>query len=76
MAQVFTRVLLKIGMRTCSKTQRYWIAHHIFNFDHNTGMLHLKMLVLMRGIQLNKIFSNLSYPVLTTTQNDEKISHF
>ena len=30
----------------------------------------------MRGIQLNKNFSHVSYPVLTTTQNDEKFSHF
>ena len=22
-------------MRTCSKTQKYWIAHNFFNFDHN-----------------------------------------
>ena len=39
-------------------------------------MLHLKTIVLMRGIQLNKNFSNLSNPVLTTTQNDTKIAHF
>ena len=30
----------------------------------------------MRGIQLNKNFSNLSYPVLTTTHNDEKLHIF
>ena len=35
-------------------------------------MLHLKMIILKRGIQLNKNFSNLSNPVLTTTQNDFK----
>ena len=34
------------------------------------------MIVLMRGIQLNKKFWNLSYPVLTTTQNDEKLHIF
>ena len=45
----------KIVMRTCSKTQKYPIAHN-FNFDRNIGMLHLKMIVLMRGIQLNKNF--------------------
>ena len=40
-------------------------------------MLHIKMMiVLMRGIKLNKNFSNLSYPVLTTSQNDKKIAHF
>ena len=59
-------------MRTCSKTQKYSIAHNFFNFDCNIGMLHLKSIVLMRGIQLNKNFSNLSSPVLTTTQNDKK----
>ena len=31
----------KIGMRTCSKTEKYWIAHNFFNFDCNIGMLHL-----------------------------------
>ena len=36
-------------------------------------MLHLKLIVLKRGIQLNKNFSHLTYPVLTTTQNDEKL---
>ena len=46
----------KIVMRTCSKTQKYLIAHNFFNFDCNIGMLHLKMIVLMRGIQLNKNF--------------------
>ena len=61
----------KIGMRTCSKTQEYWIAHNFFNFDRNIGMLHLVSIVLMRGIQVKKNFSNLSYPVLTTTQNNE-----
>ena len=60
----------------CSKTQKYSIAHNFFNFDHNIGMLHLKMIVLMRGIQLNKNFWNLSYPVLTTTQNYEKLHIF
>ena len=34
------------------------------------------MIVLMRGIQLNKNFSNLSNPVLTTTQNDKKLHIF
>ena len=36
-------------------------------------MLHLVSIVLMRGIQLKKNFSNWSYQVLTTTQNDEKL---
>ena len=63
----------KIGMRTCSKTQKYSIAHNFFNFYHNIGMLHLKLIVLKRGIQLTKHFSHLTYPVLTTTQNDEKL---
>ena len=39
-------------------------------------MLHLKMIVLMRGIQLNTNFSNLSNPVLTTTQNEKKLHIF
>ena len=43
-------------MRTCNKTQKYLIAHNFFNFDRNIGMLHLEMIVLMRGIQLNKYF--------------------
>ena len=68
--------LWKIGMRTCSKTWKYLIAHNFFNFDHNIGMLHLKMIVLMRGIQLNKNFSHSSYPVLTTIQNDKKFHIF
>ena len=63
-------------MRTCSKTQKYWIAHNFFNFDCNIGMLHLISIVLMRGIQVKKNFSNLSYPVLTTIQNDEKLHIF
>ena len=69
-------------MRTCSKTQKYWIAHN-FNFDCNIGnmamlqsKLHLILIVLMRGIQVKKNFSNLSYPVLTTTQNNEKLHIF
>ena len=41
-------------MRTCSKTQKYWIAHNLFNFDCNIGMLHLISIILMRGIQLKK----------------------
>ena len=44
----------KIGMRTCSKTQKYSIAHNFFNFDRNIGMLHLVSIILMRGIQLKK----------------------
>ena len=66
----------KIGMRTCSKTQKYSIAHNFFSFDRSIGMLHLVSIVLMRGIQLKKNFSNWSYPVLTTTQNDEKLHIF
>ena len=45
-------------------------------FVRNIGMLHLVSIVLMRGIQLKKNFSNWSYPVLTTTQNDEKLHIF
>ena len=60
-------------MRTCSKSQKYSIAHNFFNFDHNIGMLHLKLIVLKRGIQLNKNILHLTYPVLTTTQNDKKL---
>ena len=63
-------------MRTCNRTQKYSNAHNFLNFDSNIGMLHLKMIVLMRGIQLNKYFSNLSYPVLTTTQNNKKLHIF
>ena len=63
-------------MRTCSKTQKYWIAHNFFNFDRNIAMLHLILIVLMRGMQLKKNFSNLRYPVLTTTQNDDKLDIF
>ena len=63
-------------MRTCSKTQKYSIAHNFFSFVRNIGMLHLVSIVLMRGIQLKKNFSNWSYPVLTTTQNDEKLHIF
>ena len=66
----------KIRMRICSKTQKYWIAHNFFNFDRKIGMLHLVLIVLMRGIQVKKNFSNLSYPVLTTTQNDDKLHIF
>ena len=39
-------------------------------------MLHLKTIVLMRGIQLNENFSNFIYPVLTITQNEEKLHIF
>ena len=60
----------KIRMRICSKTQKYWIAHNFFNFDRKIGMLHLVLIVLMRGIQVKKNFSNWSYPVLTTIQNE------
>ena len=60
-------------MRTCSKTQKYSVAHNFFNVDRNIGMLHLKSIVLKRGIQLNKNFSHLTYPVLIGTQNDEKL---
>ena len=63
-------------MRMCNKTQKYSNAHNFFNFDSNIGMLHLEMIILMRGIQLNKNFLNLSYPVLATTQNDKKTAHF
>ena len=49
------------------------MSHNFFNFDHNIGMLNLKLIVLKRGIQLNKNFSHLTYPVLITTQNDEKL---
>ena len=50
------------------------IAHNFFDFDHNIGILYLKTIVLMRLIELTKNFLKefLSYPVLTTTQNDEK----
>ena len=38
------------------QTQKYLSAHNFLNFDHNIGMLHLKMIALMREIQLNKNF--------------------
>ena len=63
-------------MRTCSKTQRYLIVHNFFDFDRNISILHLIMTVLVIEIQLNKNLWNLSYPVLTTTQNDEKLHIF
>ena len=66
----------KIVKRTWSKTEKYWIAHNFFTFDRNIGMLHLKTIVLMREIQLNKNFWNLSYPVLITTQNDKNLHIF
>ena len=56
-------------MRTCSKTQKYWIAHTFFTFDRNIGMLHLILIVLMRGNQLKKNFSNYSY---TSSHNYSK----
>ena len=65
-----------IVMRTCNKTQKYLIAYNFFNFDRNIGMLYLKIILLKRGIQLNKNFWSLSYPVLTTTQNDKKLHIF
>ena len=37
---------------------------NFFNFNHNIGMLHVKILILISGIELNNNFSNLSYPVL------------
>ena len=66
----------KLEWEQCSKTQKYSIAHNFFSFVRNIGMLHLVSIVLMRGIQLKKNFSNWSYPVLTTTQNDEKLHIF
>ena len=66
----------KLEFERVVKLQKYWITHNFFNFDHNIGMLHLKMIVLMRWIQLNKNFTNLSYPVLTTTQNEKKLHIF
>ena len=68
--------LWKIVIRTTSKIQKYSIAHNFFKFDHNIDMLHLKMIMLIRGIQLNKNFWNLSYLVLTTTQYDKKLHDF
>ena len=55
------------------KIHKYSIAQ---NFLNNIGMLHLKIFALMRGIQLNKNLWNSSYPVLTTTQKDEKLHIF
>ena len=47
-----------------------------FSMKCSYCMLHLVSIILMRGIQLKKNFSNWSYPVLTTTQNDEKLHIF
>ena len=66
----------KLEWEQAVKLQKYEITHNFFNFDRNIGMLHFKTIVLMRGIQLNKNFSNLSNPVLTATQNEKKIAHF
>ena len=44
------------------KTQKHLIAHNFFNFDYNIGMLHLKILVLKRGIQLSEEFSKFQLP--------------
>ena len=63
----------KIGMRTCSKTQKYSIAYNFFTLYIVHCTLYLKSIVLKRGIQLNKNFPYLTYPVLTTTQNNEKL---
>ena len=49
------------------------IVHNFFDSNDNIDMLHLKILVSMTEIQLNKNFGNLSYPVLTTTQYNEKL---
>ena len=60
-----------------SKTQKYWIAHNFFNSDHNMGILDLISIVLMsRSPTGEEFFSNLSYPILTTVQNDEKLHIF
>ena len=73
-AHIFLNFDCNIGMlHLKSKTQKYSIAHNFFNFDHNIGMLHLKSIVLKRGIHLNKNILHLTYPVLTTTQNDVKL---
>ena len=45
--------LEKSVIGTINKIQKYSIAH---NFLNNIGMLHLKIISLMRGIQLNKNF--------------------
>ena len=66
----------KLEWEHAVKLWKYEITHNFFNIDHNIGMLHLKMILLMKGIQLNKNFSNLSNPVLTTTQNDKKDLQF
>ena len=53
----------KIGMRTCSKTHRnIGLAHNFFNFDRNIGMLHLILIVLMRGIQVKEEFFKFELP--------------
>ena len=51
--------LKKIIMRTSNKSQKYIIAHNVLN---NIGMLHLKMIVLKRGIQLNMNFVKFELP--------------
>ena len=67
-------------VETCNENkQQNWEifdCSQLLYFDHNIGMLHRIMTVLLRGIQQNKNFWNMSYPVLTTTQNDEKLHIF
>ena len=63
-------------MKTYSKIEKFRIVLNFFNFDCNKGMLLLTLIVFMRAIQLKKHLSNLSYPVLTSTHNDEKLHFF
>ena len=56
---VHEQELQEIGMNTSSK-KKCWNAHNFFNFHDNLGMVYLKMIILVRGIQKN--FWNSSLP--------------
>ena len=49
---VHEQELQEIGMNTSSK-KKCLNAHNFFNFHDNIGMLYLKMIILVRGIQKN-----------------------
>ena len=63
-------------MRTCSKTQKYWIAHNFFNFDRNIGVLHLILIVLMKEIPVRKNFFKFELPSSHNYSKRWKTTHF
>ena len=63
-------------MGTYSKIHKFLNAHNFFNFHHEIGTLHLKIILLIREIQLNKNLWNSKYPVLRITQSDENLRAF